>query len=328
MSNKGKKLEKTVRLIQETLKDSVNTQIFSNYKIPNESGRKREIDVLIISKLNDFEIKIAIECKDFSRKIPVEKIEAFNSKCLRIADINKKVFVSSKGYQADAIEAANHFDIELMTAHEVTPDVVRRWLPISQLSLRLLPRFKDVVLYLDNDDEKYLKEVNSKFNKLLFQKNTSNSINIDSFLIESIKLNKEKLWVSALLEWMRLDDSKKMDAFFIPFRLHFKEMVIYSFDNKEITLLGLEAKINVQFLKKPALIRCGNSLQDASGDVKANTISLDIGSGHTGDVILDKNQKASFYLTNELGETEKMVVLLTYDPKTDTFSKGIGSKKP
>jgi hypothetical protein len=62
MKKDGKKLKKLVRLIQDSLKNSANTVIHSNYKIPNTSGRKREIDVFIVSKVNDFEIKIAIEC--------------------------------------------------------------------------------------------------------------------------------------------------------------------------------------------------------------------------------------------------------------------------
>jgi len=88
--NNGKQIEKLVRLIQEALKDFPGTQIFSNYKITNNSGRKREIDVLLKTNINGYEIIIAIECKDYKTPIPVEKIEAFNSKCQRIKGISKK----------------------------------------------------------------------------------------------------------------------------------------------------------------------------------------------------------------------------------------------
>ena len=54
--NNGKRLEKLVRLIQEALKDYPNTEIFSNYKIKNNSGRKREIDVLLKTTVNNFDL--------------------------------------------------------------------------------------------------------------------------------------------------------------------------------------------------------------------------------------------------------------------------------
>ena len=85
--NDGKKLEQLVRFVQETLKNVPDTEIFSNYKIENISGRKREIDVFIKSQINGMDIKIAIKCKDYKNAIPVEKIEAFNSKCQRINGI-------------------------------------------------------------------------------------------------------------------------------------------------------------------------------------------------------------------------------------------------
>ncbi len=47
----GKKIERFVRLVQETLKSIPNTEIFSNYRIENKSGRKREIDVFIKSQI-------------------------------------------------------------------------------------------------------------------------------------------------------------------------------------------------------------------------------------------------------------------------------------
>lgn len=78
--NDGRKVEKLVRLIQEAIKDFPNVEIFSNYEIKNKSGRKREIDVLLKTTVNSFEIIIAIECKDYKNAVPVEKIEAFNSK--------------------------------------------------------------------------------------------------------------------------------------------------------------------------------------------------------------------------------------------------------
>lgn len=136
--NNGKRTEKLVRLIQEALKDFTNTRIFSNYKIKNCGGRKREIDVLLKTTINNFEILIAIECKDYKTSVPVEKIEAFNGKCQRIKGISKKIFVATNGYQADAFKAAKDFDIDLYNLNELEIHDIIQWLPIKQLKAKYL----------------------------------------------------------------------------------------------------------------------------------------------------------------------------------------------
>ena len=167
MKNNGKSLEKTIRLIQETLKDSVNTEIFNNYKIENESGQKREIDILIVSSINDFKIKIAIECKDYSKKVPVKEIEAFQSKCDRIKEINKKVFVSTNGYQTDAINTANYYGIELHTANKFSQEDIKSWFPIQQMSLQIQQKFIAPTLYLDTTSEK-LNIISKDYNGIVY----------------------------------------------------------------------------------------------------------------------------------------------------------------
>lgn len=80
--------------------------------------------MFIESTVNGYQIKIVIECKDWKSTIPVEKIEAFESKCKRIKGISKKVFVSQNGFQKDACDAAADFDIELFTANKLDRDSV------------------------------------------------------------------------------------------------------------------------------------------------------------------------------------------------------------
>lgn len=77
MKSNGKQLEHIVCLIEESFKDSQNTTIYSNHKIQNKDGRNREFDILITTKVNEYEINIAIECKDYKSKVSVDKIEAF-----------------------------------------------------------------------------------------------------------------------------------------------------------------------------------------------------------------------------------------------------------
>ena len=111
----GRPFENMVALIQEAYKDLPHTKIFTNHLVKDRFGKNREFDVFIVNKVNGYDFRIAIECKDHSGPIPVEKIEAFNSKCSTVSNINKKVLISSNGFQSGAIENATHFDIELQT---------------------------------------------------------------------------------------------------------------------------------------------------------------------------------------------------------------------
>lgn len=128
---KGKLLECTLRIVQESLKDKDDTEIYSNHEIINSAGRRREFDIVIKSFINGFNLTVVMECKDYAGPVAVEKIEAFHSKCLRIPEINKKVFVSRRGFQADAIKAAEEFGIETYEVEDVEEELIKSWFSVS-----------------------------------------------------------------------------------------------------------------------------------------------------------------------------------------------------
>ena len=109
----GSALEQLVAAIQEYFKDSPNTRIIPNAKLRNRSGVEREIDVFVQAKVQGVEIGIAFECKDYSNKVSVEKVDAFAQKCRELPHINKKVMVSSSGFTNGAKNEAQGQKIEL-----------------------------------------------------------------------------------------------------------------------------------------------------------------------------------------------------------------------
>lgn len=121
-----KVFETVVQIVQEVLNENPAVVIHRGYKITNRAGRKREIDVFIESSDPDFPT-VAIECKDWKKKVPAEVIEAFHSKCLRIDGINKKIVVSRNGFQKDAFNAAEEFGIELHLLEQITLNQVNTW---------------------------------------------------------------------------------------------------------------------------------------------------------------------------------------------------------
>lgn len=120
--------EKVNQLIQESFKTDDFTEVLCNFRIPNRKGTKRELDILIKSVVNNSKIQIAIECKDHKRKIGEPSIEAFKSKCDSIPNINKKIFVSAKGFSKGAIDAAKDYDIDLYRLEEINLDTIKNWI--------------------------------------------------------------------------------------------------------------------------------------------------------------------------------------------------------
>ena len=320
MKNNGKSLEKTIRLIQETLKDSENTKIFNNYKIENESGQKREIDILIVSSINDFDIKIAIECKDYNKKVPVKEIEAFQSKCDRIKEINKKVFVSTNGYQTDAINTAKYYGIELHTANKFKKEDVQNWFSIKQMGLRIESKFIAPTLYLDATQE-VLETISKDFNKVVYKETIDEPIQIETILDEAIDNNKRIIMNLAIIEWLKLEGTKKDESFPIQFKLDFNDYYIKPTEKEKIKLFGLTSSVLVKFIKRDATILSGRIIKGSKENDIARSITIDVGDNLKSDIIIDKNEELTFFATNEDGESQKLKSLFTYNPKTKKFNK-------
>ncbi len=125
MAKKGAALEQLVALIQDTLKDRQDISIKTNEKIADSSGIKREIDVLVTSKMQGVTMNIAFECKDYSKKaVDIQVVDAFVGKCKHLPQIHKKVIVSTSGFTANAIERAEQENIMLCPLENIPFDKI------------------------------------------------------------------------------------------------------------------------------------------------------------------------------------------------------------
>src|SRR6476646_4220194 len=124
---KGHLFETLVKLIQESYRDKKETQILQRHKLLNTDGRKREFDVVIKTSSNNYPFLVVIECKDSAKPTPVDKIEAFITKCNRIPSINKKIFVSRSGYHVDAVNAAKGAGIILYQFKDIDSSTIQSW---------------------------------------------------------------------------------------------------------------------------------------------------------------------------------------------------------
>lgn len=84
----------------------------------NDTIQGRQFDVTVRFKFGLHEYLTVIECKKYlTKKIPVEKIDAFATKA-RDANANKAVVVSSNGYQSSCFDVANRHGIKLLTLNK------------------------------------------------------------------------------------------------------------------------------------------------------------------------------------------------------------------
>jgi len=321
MKNTGKQLERVVRLIEESFKDSAHTKIYSNYKIPNQSGRFREIDVLIVSKINGFEICIAIECKDFNSKIPVEKIEAFYSKCLRLKQINKMIFVSTKGYQEDALLAAKDFGIELLTAESLTADYIQQLIPIRQIKPIIHREVRNVVMSFAAD-EGTLKVIQESYTGEVFE-DGNDELPLNALVVfdQAIDTYKKDVFGLALFEYMKLTGQNKDSIIIWPeFGLKFNGYYIKNSVGERIELLDAKFNVKVEFRFIIPEVISGRSLKHADGSTKADSFDIQIKKGLESHMVVKNDSKIDFFVT-ENKQTRKMQTLFTYDPKTDKITK-------
>jgi len=155
MPRKGRDLEKLIAVLEKSLsKDptrTVTSPFFVKDRVTND---KREHDVGIVFKDGHREILTALECRDRSRKVTVNEVEAFATKCADTR-VDRCGIVSSNGFSANALSKAKHLKVECYTLEEVeslawmlggsmghfTREIVHNeWLLIPQMDILPKPK--------------------------------------------------------------------------------------------------------------------------------------------------------------------------------------------
>jgi hypothetical protein len=135
----------------------------------NEDIDGRQFDVAIRFKFRFYDFLTLIECKNFKRRVPVEKVEAFVTKS-RSAKADKAIMVSANGFQEGCRKVANENKIELYTLREVEriPSELLTGNVLSTLQIRPLAFIKTgsrEIITFTNDENKIGYEVaNTRLN--------------------------------------------------------------------------------------------------------------------------------------------------------------------
>ncbi len=119
---KGRTLELVVASLEKALSGKPGVTIVAPYKVPDKTNQKhtrpREHDVAVIHADGHHRFLIALECRDRSRPITREQVEAFSRKC-QDTGIHKGAIVSVKGFRKTAQEKAKFLEIECLSLKEV-----------------------------------------------------------------------------------------------------------------------------------------------------------------------------------------------------------------
>ncbi|WKL47939.1 restriction endonuclease [Flavobacterium pectinovorum] len=321
MRNDGKPLEKTIQLIEETLKESENTQIFRNYKIENSNKVKREFDVFIKSKINDYEINIAIECKDYKTKVSLEKIEAFHSKCDLIKNIHRKIFISNKGYQSGVASTAKSFGIELLTAEKLTPENFSVLPPVYSLTSHIEPQFSNIIFSFCEDSKQLSDNGEFFFNGMITNISTNEKVNVYEIFTKCLNENYKKFQNMAFMEWMKIDDRhSKVNRINIPCELIFEGFSIENVTAEQVVLKKANFDITINISSSLNNDVTGRVVKYDNDDIRASTIKIQLDENTEGEIVFKGDDEFETYLT-ENDNCIKLQTLFTYNRETNKITK-------
>jgi hypothetical protein len=115
----GQHLQRLICTIESARNAGLDVKIESPKRIRDKiTGKMREHDVVLTFPLAHREVVIALECRDRSRKVGVDAVEAFRSKC-ESTDIHSGIIVSANGFTKTAVTKGAGYNIECLTLDQV-----------------------------------------------------------------------------------------------------------------------------------------------------------------------------------------------------------------
>ena len=129
MPNTGIQYELFVQRVQQAIIDSEqyaeqkNIKVAHNKTLTDRCGIDRQFDLYWEYELGGFTYKNIIECKDFEKSIPIEKVDALLGKMHDLPGI-KAIIATRNGYQSGARQKAieNNIDIIVVRDEDATKD--------------------------------------------------------------------------------------------------------------------------------------------------------------------------------------------------------------
>lgn len=135
MATEGRFLEILVRFIERNLAPKGVT-IKSPERFYSNGKQIGEIDITIRGKLGSSTIFVGVECRDRPCDGPqgIDWLELIAGK-KSLLKVDKMVAVSSTGFRPEAVEAAKHFNIDLLTVSDVSDEKLNELILFKQFTV-------------------------------------------------------------------------------------------------------------------------------------------------------------------------------------------------
>lgn len=119
MAKAGKELEQLVAAIQKQLAPTAVVE--HDVKLMGKiTETHRQIDVLVKQKIGQYEMRIAIECKDYAKPVDVKGVEEFHG-LLEDVGVEKGAMVCPAGFSVTAKKRAKMYGIDLYKPIDTEP---------------------------------------------------------------------------------------------------------------------------------------------------------------------------------------------------------------
>lgn len=140
MVKSGKNFENLVAKIEKAFAGLAEVKQ-NDYLLDITTGKKRQVDITIRSKVAEYPILIIVECRDHKRPVGSGYIEEICKKrdCVKA---DKAVIVSSSGFSKPAIEKAKNFGITLLNLENANNFPWQNLLPLVLTEFNMLHGFK------------------------------------------------------------------------------------------------------------------------------------------------------------------------------------------
>lgn len=139
MASDGKDLEILVAKIQAQLAPGASVQ--HDVHLPGKkSGRSRQIDVLVKQQVGQYEMTIAVDCKDYAKPVDVKGVEEFFG-LIDDVGVNKGALVCPAGFTKAAKERATGYQIDLYSPVDTDP---HKWQ--ARLTIPALCDFREAAI--------------------------------------------------------------------------------------------------------------------------------------------------------------------------------------
>lgn len=149
MPKRSNDFQRLVKIIHDAISKVEGATVIESAMLPEPDGTLREIDILLERSIADVPVRLAIECRDRTRKSDVDWIDGLVGK-FRNLKVDKIVAVCRKGFSvgATAKAAANNIELRVLTeclTHEWSSEFVRLGFAMFEFK----PELRTVEITLD-----------------------------------------------------------------------------------------------------------------------------------------------------------------------------------